>query len=179
MNGSRPALAPVLVRLGVLVAGLGTILAQPRLHSVPTVVMVLGVVLAAALPARVGATVASAGFVLAWTTAYGWHATASVPRTLCAAAGLYALHATSSLAGFLPLDARVDIHVLRRYLLRCTSVICGAAAIIGISYAIPRFTGSALIELAGLVGVLAVVAVPGWLVLRSRSVPSHEVRQHR
>jgi hypothetical protein len=171
MNWPRPALAPVVVRLGVLLAGLAVILAQPRLHAVPTAVMVLGVVLAVVAPARVGATVAMAGFVLAWTTAYGWHVTPSLPRTVLAAAALYALHATSSLAAFLPLDARVDIGVSRRYALRCIPVLVGAAVIIGVSYAIPRFTGSALVELAGLVGVLAVIAIPSWLLLRTRSTP--------
>jgi hypothetical protein len=134
-------------------------------------VLVIGVVLAATVPTRIGATVAMAGFVLAWTTAYGWHVTPSVPRTVCAAAALYALHTTASLAGFLPLNARADIGVLRRYALRCIPVVIGSAAIIAISYALPRFAGSALIELAGLVGVLAVVAVPSWLLLRTRSTP--------
>jgi hypothetical protein len=48
--------------------------------------------------------------------------------------------------------------------------------VIGVSYAILRFTGSALVELAGLVGVLAVIAIPSWLLLRSRSTPEAESR---
>jgi hypothetical protein len=179
ITAPRPALTAVLVRLGVLLAGLAAILAQPQLHTVPTAVMLIGVVLAAAFPARIGATVAIAGFVLAWTTAYGWHVTPSAPRTVFAAAALYALHATSSLAGFLPLDARVDVGVLRRYALRCVPVVIGAAVIIGVNYAIPRFAGSALVELAGLVGVLAVLGIPGWLLLRSRSTSEPENRTNR
>jgi hypothetical protein len=167
----RPALTPTLVRLGVLLAGVAAIAVQPHLHTMPTLVIVLGVLLAVAAPERAGATVAMAGFVLAWTTAYGWHVTPSAPRTLCAAAALYLLHATSSLAGVVPLDARVDLGVVRRYALRCVPVVLGAAVLIGINYAVPRFSGSALVELAGLVGVLAVLAIAGWLLLGDRAKP--------
>ncbi|MEP7178604.1 MAG: hypothetical protein ABI775_05910 [Pseudonocardiales bacterium] len=165
----RPALVPALVRLAVVLAGLGTILVQPRLNTVPTMLMVLGVVLAAAAPARFGATVATVGFVLGWTTAYGWHTAPAIPRTLVAATALYTLHASASLAAFLPLDARVQALVVRRYAMRCIPVVAAAAVLIAVSYAVPRSAGPALVELAGLLGVLVVVGIPGWLLLRGRA----------
>lgn len=166
MTWSRPAPVAVLVRLMVLLAGIAVILAPQPLHGAPVLITAVGALFAVVAPARIGATIASVGFVIAWTTAYGWHLSPSPVRTLTAAAALYALHMSTGLAAFVPWDARVDPAVLRRYFLRRVPVLVGAAPVIAISYALPRGSGSAFVELAGLFGVLAVPAVPIWLASR-------------
>jgi hypothetical protein len=159
-------LGPVLIRVVILIAGSALVAAPSPARLVATVVAVVGVVLAVARPVSIGPSIATAGLVLSWFASFGWQGDPSFTRTIVAAVALYVLHTSTSLAAVVPLSARLDPAVLSAWLLRCVQVVLVAAAVIAASYAIGQRHGSSAVELAGLAGLLAAVAVPSRLLTR-------------
>ncbi len=100
-------LAPIVVRLVVLLAGVALFVAPGSAAALPAVVTAVGTLLAVVAPRLVGSSIASAGFVLAWLSATGWHETPSLGRTIGAAAALYVLHVSAALAACVPMGTRV------------------------------------------------------------------------
>lgn len=154
------AAGPALVRVVALVAGVTLMLAPARLNLVATAIVGAGLVGGLIWSDRVGAGPSSAGFVLAWIAASGWHGDPSLVRTAVAAAALYVFHAAVALAAVVPLTARLDPTVLRRFGRRSALVIAVSALVIAADYAIAPRRGAPVVELLGLLAALAVVAVP-------------------
>jgi hypothetical protein len=163
-------IAPVSVRLVILLCGVALTALPGSVSVVPAVITVVGTVLAVTAPRLAGSSVASAGFVLAWLSATGWHDTAPMGRTIAAAAVLYVLHVSAALAACVPMKARVEPGVIGRWVARCTVPVLAAAALIGLDYAVPRQRGTPLFELAGLVAVLCLTAAVAYA-LRRRALP--------
>lgn len=165
--------ASLAVRAGVLGTGAGLVLAPSPLSSAGTTLTIIGVVLAIVWPREIGSTVASAGFVLAWIEATGWHRVPSTQHTIGAAAVLYLMHLSCGLAAWVPIGAEVEWAAIQRFLAGSTAPILAAAAFVALDLAVPSSSGSALVELAGLVGILGVVAAIV-LPLRPAKSGSHE-----
>ncbi|HEY8300498.1 MAG TPA: hypothetical protein VIG48_01240 [Jatrophihabitans sp.] len=157
---------PLAVRAVVVAAGLALLVLPGALHPVPFLITLAGLAAAVAWPRTVGVTVLSAGFVIAWLAAGGWAHSLPVARTVPAAAALYVAHVSSALAAAAPLGARVERPALLRWLRGCLWPVLGAALVVAVDLALPRRTGAAALEVAGLAGVLLLGAAAVWAVRR-------------
>jgi hypothetical protein len=162
---------PLAIRGIVVLAGVALLVLPGGVHPIPFIVTVVGVAAAVIAPRTVGASVASAGFVIAWLAAAGWAGTLPVGRTVGAAAALYALQVSATMAGCLPLRARVERAVITRWALRCARPLPIAAALVAVDEALPRQTGTPWIEFAGLLSVVALGAGAVYAVRRRGAPP--------
>ncbi len=152
----RTTPGPLLVRSGVLVAGLIGQLAAwpPDLVFTPGIVaMVVLAALPALAPRGLMTTIAIIFAVVGWeisSIAYGLQPT--FWRVLLLASGLYLQHNLAALAAVLPYDAVIAPGVLLRWLLRAGAVLALTAALALFAVVAPYYlTGRYLIaSLAGL-----------------------------
>lgn len=154
------------LRLVILAAGAGLVLVPSHLLIVPAALTALGVLAAAAQPGRVGESVALGGVLLGWLGATGWHTVPSVWRTVAAAALIWVVHVATTLAAFVPLDARIERGVLVTYLRGTLRPLAAAAVLVAVDMVLPRTSGPALLEL---LGVVAVTVLAVLVVVRVRS----------
>lgn len=158
--------ASLAVRVVIALAGLALLVAPGEFHPFPLVLTSLGVVAAVAWPRSIGASAATAGFVVSWLAASGWAATMPVGRTVVAAAALYVLHVSCALAATAPVAARIDRAALMRWARRSLWPLAAAAPLVALDQALPRGTGPAWPELAGLVAVLVLAGAGAYAVRR-------------
>lgn len=159
-------IVPAVPRLMILVAGAALVLVLAPLRPVPTALIIAGTVLAVAVPARVGASGAATLFVLCWLSRTGWHGDPSLGRTTAAAAALYVVHSATGLAAMISRTAAVDSRVLWRHALWSIGVLAAAGLFVALDYTVGVEQGPPVAELAGLVGVVILVAVPIYVLLR-------------
>lgn len=155
---------PVAIRAVVLICGLALLFLPGALHPVPVLVTAVGLVAALVAPRTVGVSVLSLGFVAGWLGAAGWAHALPIARTIPAAVALYVAHVSTALAAATPVGARIEPDVIIRWLRGCAWPVLTAAVLVAVDAALPERTGSAWVEIAGLVVLLlfaaaAVVAV--------------------
>lgn len=163
------AVGPALIRVVMLGAAVVLLLVPDRPNIIATVILVAGLGGALARPDVAGAGPVTAGFVIVWIGATGWHGDPSFARTAVAVAALYVWQAATALAAVIPLEARLEPGVLRRFALRSSVVLAVTALVVVVDYALDSRRGSPGLELVGLLAALALVAVPVGRVL-GRSV---------
>lgn len=164
---TRSALA---VRLVVLLAGLAVLLIPGEHRVIPFSAVLLGIAVAVISPDRGGPALAVAAGIGGWFARYGVHGSPPVIRVLCFSFALYLLLSATALAAAVPLTARLDGQAARRWALRWLGYAGAAGVFAALSYGIDASLegyGSYPIELAGLVGAVAVVGCAVWLFTRS------------
>jgi hypothetical protein len=147
----------------VVVTGAAALLVAPggRL-VVPGLIALVGAVgllVAAARPDSAGSAVVLGAAALAWTVRYGL-TRPPVAATLVLAVALALHHQAAALAAALPPTANVEPALLLRFGLHTAVVLAVSAAVAVLALAVGRPGGSVPLELAGLLAVVLVVAVP-------------------
>lgn len=163
---SRSALA---VRLVVLLAGLAVLLIPGEHRTIPIGAVLLGIAIAVISPDRGGPALAVAAGIGGWFAAYGVHGSPPVLRVLGFALALYLLLSSTALAAAVPLTARLDGQAAGRWAARWLGYAGVAGVIAAISYGVDASLqgyGSYQVELAGLLGAVAVVGCAVWLFTR-------------
>lgn len=159
----RMSPAVLAVRGVVLLSGVVALLVAPGGELVVAGIVaatgVVGLVAGAVRPDGGGPAVVLACAVLAWLVRYGQNPPPAVP-TLVLALAMAVHHQAAALAGALPPTATVDREVLLRFGLHAAVVLSLSAAIAVLALAVARPDGSVPLELAGLVAVGLIVAVP-------------------
>ncbi|MHA3701565.1 hypothetical protein ACXR2U_05230 [Jatrophihabitans sp. YIM 134969] len=149
------AAVPLAARALVPVGAALVLVAAGAAEAGPTVVLLLGVVLAVVRPARAGVWLAVPAAV--------WAFIAATPddvgdgRVLLAAAGIYLLHTGTAAAAALPVTARVGTDVVRRWLRRCLPAVALTAVVALVDLTLGDTPDNPLfLTLAGLVAMVAV-----------------------
>ncbi|MFF5072869.1 hypothetical protein ACFY2R_17205 [Micromonospora olivasterospora] len=169
----RVSVAPLLIRLGVFVAGLaGLLLAYPAqvLTGRPLAALAVVALLPAVGPRRVWPTFAALVTVGGWLLATeGYGRPIALWRLLAVAAALYLTHSLCALAALLPYDAVVDPELVVRWLTRAGGVLL-ASAVLGVlllrAADVGTDRGFLAATVAGLLVAVAVSALLGWLLRR-------------
>ncbi|MEO3775290.1 hypothetical protein ABGB16_00260 [Micromonospora sp. B11E3] len=169
----RVSLTPLLVRVGVFVAGLaGLLLAYPAEVFAGRSLAALAVValLPAIGPRRVWPTFAALVTVGGWLLATeGYERPIALWRLLAVAAALYLAHSLCALAALLPYDAVVDPELVVRWLTRVGGVLL-ASAVLGVLLLRAADAGTdrgfLAATVAGLLVAVGVSALLGWLMRR-------------
>ncbi len=155
------------LRAGVLLTGaIAALLPQQQFVgglAVLIVVALLGALMAAVAPETPGAAIALVMVAVLWIVAYGLHGAPSIALTTGLAADLYVFHTLTALCAAMPATARIDPEVLVRWSRHGLVTLAVSAVVAAIAFVLPRLTGSLPLELAGLLAVIALTAVPVWL----------------
>ncbi|HVX43212.1 MAG TPA: hypothetical protein VHC49_04990 [Mycobacteriales bacterium] len=141
----------------------------PYWPSVPGVLAVFGfliLLVATAAPSGIAPSVVLGFAAVEWIIGYGWRDDPNHYLTVALAAVLYLVHTTGALCAAMPPTARCERVLLVRWFTTSGLVLLGFAVVVAIVYGIGQLPGSLPLELAGFLGVLAVVAVPVWLARR-------------
>lgn len=168
---------PAVLAIRVLVVGSGAValLVAPGgelvVAGMIAVVGLVGLYAAAVRPDGGGPAFVLGAAALAWVVRYGQQPP-SVAATLVLAVALAVHHQAAALAAALPPTAHVDTAVLVRFGLHAAVVLLLAGAVAVVALAAARPGGSVSLELASLVAVALVVAVP---VLLSRRSPREDL----
>jgi hypothetical protein len=162
MSRRRSVLAPELarlsswkpsalaVRLVIVAAGLAVMLVPGHPKPILVLAMLTG--------------------IAGWFAGSGVHGSPSIVRVACFAIALYLLLSSTALAAAVPVRARLEPQAALRWARRWLLHVGLAAAFAALSYGIEASIdgyGSYQIELAGLLGVVAVVGCVVWLFTRS------------
>lgn len=164
---SRSALA---VRLAVLLSGLLVALAPAHPKPIPVLAILIGTLIAVGSPARAGAAFAVLSGIGGWFACYGEHGSPPVARTLLLATALYLLHSSAALAAAVPLGSRLAAAAALRWAARCLLHLAIAGLLVLLSYGVDGIAGqdaAGLFELAGMLGVVAILTVIVWLFNRT------------
>jgi hypothetical protein len=162
-------LSALAVRLVVVAAGLAVLLIPAHHRSVLVLAMLTGIAIAAASPDRGGPALAVAAAIAGWFAGSGMHGSPSAVRVLSFALALYLLLSSTALAAAVPLTARLEGRAARRWTLRWLLHVAVAGVFAAASYGIEAGLegyGSYQVELAGLLGAVAVVGGAVWLFTR-------------
>ncbi|HEX3811430.1 MAG TPA: hypothetical protein VHX59_01205 [Mycobacteriales bacterium] len=154
------------VLLGVLgVAGFA-VLHQPWASAAGflTVIGLLGVLATMVLPDSAAAALVLGTLIAEWLLAYGIHGSPPVVTTLLLALDLYLVHTVAALCGAMPASAELDRQLLVRWSGHIGLTLVASGVVVAIGYGVGHLPGSLTLELLGLLGAVAVVAVPVWLV---------------
>ncbi len=157
------------VRLAVAISGLAVILVPAHPKPVPVVITAVGVLIATCSPARGGAGLAVLAGIGGWFACYGVHGSPPIGRVVAFAVVLYLLHSSTALAAAVPVGARLYPRAAIEWFLRCLLHLGIAGVLVAIGYPIERAVGgrgSYLIEVGGLLGVVAILGVIVWLFSR-------------
>jgi hypothetical protein len=162
-------LSALAVRLVVVLAGVAVLLIPAHHRAVLMLALLLGIAIAAFSPDRGGPTLAMAAGVAGWFAGTGVHGSPSVPRVLGFAVAMYLLLSSTALAAAVPVTARLLAPAARRWALRWLLHLGVAGAFAAASYGVEAELsgyGSYQVELAGLLGAVAVVGCAVWLFTR-------------
>jgi hypothetical protein len=155
------------LRAGVLVTGaIAALLPQQQFVgglAVLIVVALLGALMAAVAPETPGAAITFVMVAVLWLVAYGLHGAPSILLTTGLAADLYVFHTLTALCAAMPATARIDPEVLIRWSRHALVTLAVSGVVAVVAFVLPRLTGSLPLELAGLLAVVALTAVPVWL----------------
>jgi hypothetical protein len=163
-RGARRATAlPLLVRCGVLLAGLlAMVVAWPPelLTGRYLIVLVVIALWPALAPRGRGGTIAAVAAVAGWLAdTAGYDTGVELWRVLALASLLYLAHTLTALAAQLPYDAMVNIDVPALWLGRALGVILISAVLIVLALGLTADLGGDAFQLATLVGLAAAVGV--------------------
>jgi hypothetical protein len=148
------------VRVAIVLAGIAVIVLPGHPRPFIVIVTACGVAVAVTSPARAGAAVAIGGAIAGWLAAQGWHGSPSVLRTVSFALALYVLNSSTALAAAVPLSSRLHPRVALRWARRCLLVLAISAVFVTFNYSLDELAGSGVLIVAGLLGTIAVTAVP-------------------
>lgn len=163
---SRSAL---LVRLVQVVAGIAVFLLPEHHHTICDVLVVLGLLTAVVSPARNGQGLVLIGAVWSWVLGDGIHTVPPLARVLAFTLALFVLWNATTLASTSPLNCVIRPELVRHWLYRSGTALAVSAALIGLVYLVGSSTSGATtpgLQLAGVVGVLVIVAVGATLFTR-------------
>ncbi|HEX6756425.1 MAG TPA: hypothetical protein VF109_10850 [Mycobacteriales bacterium] len=122
----------------------------------------VGLLVSVARPDSGGSAVVLGAAAIAWTVRYGL-SRPPVAATLVLAVALALHHQAAALSAALPPTATAEPAVLLRFGLHTAVVLALSAAVAIVALAVGRPGGSVPLELAALVAVAVVTAVPVWL----------------
>jgi hypothetical protein len=155
------------LRAGLGGLGLLTLAAAVSFSDVGTLVVgiigLIGVAVMVVSPRVVGPIVVLAAAVIAWIIRYEAHGSPPLARTVALGALLYLTYSTATLAASIPVTARIDSTVLPRWYAHVAITLIVFGALAAIVYGIGEAPGSIPLELAGIVAVVILIAVPVWL----------------
>jgi hypothetical protein len=155
------------LRAGVLLTGaIAALLPQQQFVgglAVLIVVALLGALMAAVAPETPGAAITFVMVAVLWLVAYGLHGAPSIVVTTGLALDLYVFHTLTALCAAMPATARIDPEVLIRWSRHALITLAVSGVVAAVAFVLPRLTGSLPLELAGLLAVVALTAVPVWL----------------
>ena len=157
--------APVTLplRAVLLLSGAVALLVAPggRLVTPGLIAIVgtFGLLVSAVRPSSAGSTVVLGAAALAWTVRYGLDQP-PLGSTVLLAVALALHHQAAALAAALPSTARVRAAVLRRFGVHTALVLALSTAVAAVALAVGRPGGSVPLELAGLLAVVLITAVP-------------------
>lgn len=129
-----------------------------------------------AAPESSGAGMVIGAAALTWLLRWGLHESAPMATTLVLAVLLYLFHTTSALLAVLPPGARIAPAVLTRWYSRVAGVLLLGVLFGVVALAVGRVAGGIGVDLLGLVGAVALVAVLVLLARRGR--PEHSRPEH-
>lgn len=110
---------------------------------------------------------------LMWLTGHATHRTPAVGAALALAVLLYLVHSTGALLAAMPCTAHIDRPTLRRWYARVLVVLLVVGALAGILTVTATLPGSLGLELAGMAGVVLLIAAP-ILALQHRRPPAQD-----
>ncbi|HEY2043905.1 MAG TPA: hypothetical protein VGH11_14595 [Jatrophihabitans sp.] len=168
-GGYRSVVTGLSVRLVEVMAGTALLLLPAHQHRLLATVTIIGIAIALVAPATAGSGLALAGAVGGWLASAGWQATPELPRTIAFGYGLYLLHTCCALAAAAPLTAQLSWSVVRKWSLRMLLASAGAAVLIAVTSTLGRIDSSVALQTAGVVGAVALLAIPVWFVSRSEA----------
>jgi hypothetical protein len=160
MNLPAMSRGALVVRVAIALAGIAVIVLPGNPKLLIVMVTACGVAIAATSPARAGADVAMGGAIAGWLASDGWHGSPSVLRAVSFAFALYVLHSSTALAAAVPLSSRLQPRVALRWARRCLLVLAISAVFAAFNYSLDELAGSGVLTVAGLLGAIAVTAVP-------------------
>jgi hypothetical protein len=164
MKGWAPV--PLAVRAVVVGTGAVALLVAPGgqllVAGVVALVGALGLAAAAARPDGPGPAIVLGAAAAAWTLRYGLGRPPVVP-TLVLAVALALHHQSAALAAALPPGAEVDPAVPLRFALHAALVLAVSGPVAAVALGAGRPGGSVPLEIAGLLAVAVVIAVPIFL----------------
>jgi hypothetical protein len=163
-------LSALAVRFVIVAAGLAVMLVPGHPKPILVLAMLAGIATAATSPDRGGPALALIAGIAGWFAGSGAHGSPSFVRVACFAIALYLLLSSTALAAAVPVRARLEPQAALRWAGRWLLHVGLAAAFAALSYGIEASIdgyGSYQIELAGLLGVVAVVGCVVWLFTRS------------
>lgn len=157
------------IRFVIVAAGLVVMLLPGHQNSILVLAMLTGIAVAAISPDRGGPALAMTAGIASWFAGSGVHGSPSPARVACFAAALYLLLSSTALAAAVPIRTRLQPRAALRWATRWLLCLGIAAALAAVSYGIGRSIDGYgyQFELAGLIGVVAVVGCAVWLFTRS------------
>jgi hypothetical protein len=164
----RGLLVGLLVRLVLLLAGSLLVLLPEQRHSLIIVFTLIGVGIALVAPASMGSALALAGGIGCWLSG-GLQAAPDLPRAIAFGYAIYVLHSCTALTAAAPLSSQLSSGVVRNWLFRSLLASAIAAVFIALTATVGRLESSVALQAAGLVGVLAMIAIPLWFLSRPTS----------
>ncbi|HEX2903607.1 MAG TPA: hypothetical protein VHO01_09150 [Jatrophihabitans sp.] len=160
----------LVVRSVQAAAGIAVLLLPAGHHLIFEVILLIGLVTAVVSPARNGPGLAMIGGLASWVVGDGTYHHPPVERVLPFAFALFVLWSATALAAAAPLDCIVRPELVRHWLRQSALGLLVAAVLIGLVYAIGAVTtgrSTPVLEFAGALGVLLVVAVAAVIVART------------
>ncbi len=164
--GDMPA-PQLLLRAALLATGTGAVFVphQPWIGGMAVLlgVGILGALMAAIAPDSPGATITLVAVAVVWVIAYGLHGVPPIALTMALAADLYLFHTLAALCAAMPPTARIDAGLLVGWGRQALVTLVVSGVVAAGAFGLPRLRGSLPLELVGLLGVIALTAVPVWL----------------
>ncbi len=159
--------AQLLLRAALLATGTGAVFVphQPWVGGMAVLLAVgiLGALMAAVVPDSPGATITLVLVAVVWVIAYGLHGVPPIALTAALAADLYLFHTLAALCAAMPPTARIDTRLLTDWGRHALITLAASAVVAAGAFGLPRLQGSLPLELAGLLAVIALTAIPVWL----------------
>lgn len=138
----------------------------PSASGVLAVAGALVLLVALIAPNGIGPSVVIGISCVEWLLGYGWDSDPNHYLTVVLAAVLYCVHSLGALCASMPPTSRWDRRLLLRWCAHGGLVLFATVVVAVIVYGVGELPGSLELELAGFLGVLAVVSVPVWLARR-------------
>lgn len=147
------------VRAVVLACGAATMLVPGHQRMFLLVLTGLGVLVAVGSPARGGAALAIGSAIADWVAGYGLDAAPPVIQTLGLAAALYLLHSSTALAAAVPLRCELRAAPVLGWIRRSALHLAVGGLFAAASYTVGRLPSSPALDLAALIGAVALIAL--------------------
>jgi hypothetical protein len=125
----------------------------------PGVIALVGIPIAVIAPRKLGSIVVLVAAVVAWFIRFHSADNQPIARVVALAALLYLLHSTATLAASMPVTARFDRAVLRRWYAHAVLTLAIFGVVVLVVDNLAHLAGSRPLEYLGLAAILVPVAV--------------------